>query len=177
MRGIVLAIALAACGGKKTEESPAPIDPGPELPDTHTVDWPNLRYDLGGFGKIKTDHGHAAFRVIEEVEGQPRAIAATDNRPYSWPGTLDVAPPLYDDLDGDSHDEAVIGYDFASSPDPEQHQYGAYVYTLRNGDPLRLATAVFGAKPQTFRLENHLIVTAMAKWKWDAAAKQLVEIP
>jgi len=140
MRFVVLAFALVACG-KKHDEEPSPIDPGPDLPDTHSVDWPNLRYDLGSFGRIKTDHGHAAFRVVELVEGEPRAIAATDMQPHSWPGTLDVTtPPVFDDLDGDSHDEALIAYDLQSGPEATQHQYGVYVYTLRNGDPVKLAT-------------------------------------
>src|SRR5207253_2403076 len=149
----------------------------PDLPDTHTVDWPNLRYDLGSFGRIKTENGHASFRVVEQVEGDPRAIAATDMQPHSWPGTLDVTPPLYDDLDGDSHDEALIGYDLQSGPEATQHQYGVYVYTLRNGDPVKLATAVFGATKQAFRVVNHQIVTAIGTWKWDPARKQLLEIP
>lgn len=177
MRAIVVAIALVACGGKKHDEDPPPTDPLPDLPDAHTVDWPGLRYDLGSFGQIKTDHGHAAFRVVEEVEGEPRAIAATDMRPHSWPGTLDVAPPVYDDLDGDSHDEALIAYDLASAPNAREHQYGIYLYTLRNGEPKKLATAVFGAARREFRVENHVIVTALGKWKWDAASKQLLETP
>ncbi len=170
-------ILLAACGGNKHDEPPPSNDPLPDLPDTHTIDWPNIRYEVSGLGRIKLDHGHAAFRVVEEIEGQPRAIAATDNQPHSWPGSLDIAAPSFDDFDGDSHDEAVIPYDLASSPDPAQHQYGLFLYTLRNGDPFKLGTAVFGPARREFRIENHVIVTSLGKWKWDAAQKQLLEIP
>ncbi len=176
MRWLVLALVLVGGCDKRNDTVPQPSPPltGADLPDPHTVDWANLTFDMGSLGVVQATNGRAEFRVMEDDVGLHVTQGAHENG--DWPGFLDVDPPTYADLDGDGHDEAAIPFELASAqPGDTPHVFGVFVFTLRDGVPVKLGTIPTAGKPG-FTIADHAIKTAEgATWTWDPSRKALVE--
>ncbi len=169
--GVVL---ISGCDGRKEPPpapapAPAPVGANPELPDPLNLDWQSLRYDLGSLGVVKATAGRAVFRVLEDDSGAVHATQAPEPAAESA-GFLDLDPPTLVDLDGDRHEESVIPFELKSAQDSV---FGAFVFTLRDGNPVQLAT-IPTARKAGFTVDGASITTAEgARWQWNATSKQL----
>ena len=105
IRWLVLAIALVGCG-KSADKSapPTPVGSAQPIPESTTIDWKNLDYDLGSLGTVKATGGRAEFRVVEDDDGTVHATQHADAT-SAWTGFLDLDDPAYVVLNGDGHDE------------------------------------------------------------------------
>lgn len=163
IRSLLLGAAVVAgCSGKAREpdkepDKQPPAAPGPELPDPLTLDWRNLRFELGTLGTVQATDGHATVTV-----------AGTGMH-----AELYLDPPLLVDLDGDRHEEAVIPFVLVT----RDTAYGAFVFTLRDGKPLQLSAIATTSKPG-FTIEGATIKTTEgAVWLWDKTTKAIVRAP
>lgn len=176
IRALVLATALVGCG-KAADRSPppAPVGSAQPIPESTTIDWKNLDYDLGSLGTVKATGGRAEFRVVEDDDGTVRATQHA-NATSVLTGFLDLDDPAYVDLDGDGHDETAIPFELKSSQLEETpHVFGVFVFTLRDGNLVKLGTITTTSKPG-FTIEGSTIKTADGKrWTWDVANGTLVE--
>jgi hypothetical protein len=172
-----------ACS-KRADAPPAPPPTGsgsaranePDLPASTTIDWQNLFYDLGSLGVVRAVDGRATFHVIEVDD---RLVAVQDPAFYAfddWPGFLDLDPPKFVDLDGDKHDEAAIPFELKSAKDDDTpNVFGLFVFTLRDGLPVKLAT-ITTTKKLGFTVVGSTIETSEgAVWSWDPQHKKLVD--
>ncbi|MGE0551301.1 MAG: hypothetical protein AB7O24_09100 [Kofleriaceae bacterium] len=179
--GLVLAGAVAGACDRRSESAkpPAPRSGSqilvPDLPETSSIDWQNFVYDLGSLGVVRATGGRAEFHVVEHDDQplatqDPSRFGANDSK-----GTLVLEPPAYVDLDGDRHDEVVIGFELDSTGDDVAAPvYGAYVFTLRDGQPMKLGTITTAAK-RSFEIAGATITTADgAVWRWDGKSSELV---
>ena len=170
----VAAIALVGCGKGSDKPVPAPV-PADPIPESTTIDWKNLHYDLGSLGTVKATGGRAEFQVVEDDDSTVHAIqdpgASSD-----WSGFLDLDDPAYVDLDGDGHDETAIPFELKSAQLVETpHVFGVFVFTLRDGKLLKLGTITTSSKPG-FTIEGSTIKTADGKrWTWDPTSNALIE--
>ena len=142
----VAAIALVGCGKGSDKPVPAPV-PADPIPESTTIDWKNLHYDLGSLGTVKATGGRAEFQVVEDDDSTVHAIqdpgASSD-----WSGFLDLDDPAYVDLDGDGHDETAIPFELKSAQlEDAPHVFGVFVFTLRDGKLLKLGTITTSGKP------------------------------
>ena len=177
MRTIFLLGLLAACG-KHEQPAPAPEAPPPTspiaaLPDIASIDWANTSYDLLSLGTVKVTKGVAAFRLEEDDEASVRAVQ-TPGEKSEWVGKLTVLPPIYGDVDGDKHDEALIEFELLSSlPEQVPHMYGVFVYTLRSGNPELLDTvsASFKVVPHGVKVDS---ADGAHHWAWDPKTRLYV---
>ncbi len=174
IRTLLFAIVIVAGCDKRREQTPAPTPVGsattPDLPDPLSLDWQSLRYDLGSLGAVKATHGRAEFRVIEDEGGSVHA-SQDPSAAAEGAGFLDLDPPALVDLDGDGHEEAVIPFQLNSGHDAV---FGAFVFTLRAGEPVQLATIPTTKQPG-FTIEGAMIKTSEgAVWRWDATTRLLV---
>jgi hypothetical protein len=179
MKWLALALVLASGCGKSKDKAappPPPLTSGADLPDPHTVDWANLTYDVGSLGTVKATNGRAVFRVREDDTGfhaTQGSVATAD-----WPGFLDVDLPAYVDLDGDGHDEALIPFELESAQlDDTPHVFGVFVFTLRDGVPVRLGTITTSSNPGYTLVGPAIKTTEGVTWTWDPARKALVTAP
>lgn len=176
-RALAAVLIIGACGKQADKPPPAPAL-GSDLPDPLTLDWKNLTYDLSALqhrGAITARGGRVEFGVIEDDDGLRQAVPSLTS--VDWTAQLELDKPSYADLDGDGHDEAVIPFDLNSSPVEEGvHQFGAFVFTLRGGNPIQLATITTPTK-NGFRIAGSKITTAdgNVEWSWDKASGRLVE--
>lgn len=176
MRGTarIAVVVLAIAGCDKRKEAPPPPPPtgsgsANDLPDTLSLDWQNLRYDLGSLGTVRAKRGRAEFGVTEDDSGTLHATQ--DPALTGGGGFLDLDPPALVDLDGDHHEESVIPFELHSTHDSV---FGAFVFTLRDGNPVQLAT-IATTKKVGFWIDGATIKTAEgAVWRWDPASKKLV---
>lgn len=77
---------------------------------------------------------------------------------------LELEAPAYADLDGDGFDESLIPYALALH-DPEPTVFGVYVFTLRDGKPVQLATLQTDA-PRGFTVTGRTVTTDLGQtWK------------
>ncbi|MGE3543057.1 MAG: hypothetical protein AB7L28_03975 [Kofleriaceae bacterium] len=148
-----------------------------DLPETSSIDWQNFVYDLGSLGLVRATRGRAEFHVVEQDE-QP--IATQDPSRFTandTTGALVLDVPSYLDLDGDRHDEAVIGFELTSARDDlAAPVFGAYVFTLRDGQPVKLGTITTDIR-RGFEIVGATIKTSSgAQWRWDGKSPQLIEI-
>jgi len=168
-------VVIAGCDKAK----PAPPPPTPpvgsgalaDLPDPLSLDWRSLRYDLGSLGSVTASAGRAEFKLTEDdtgaIHASQEASAVADST-----GFLDLDAPALVDLDGDRHEEAVIPFELHSAHDSV---FGAFVFTLRDGNPVQLGTITTTKKPG-FTIEGSAIKTAEGVvWRWDAATRRLVQ--
>ena len=182
MKLALAATALLACGDRG-DRPPAAAPPasgsqqGPvDLPAPTTIDWANMAYDLGSLGVVKATDGRAVFHVVDDDD---QLIAVQDparNTLDDWPGFLDLDPPKYVDLDGDKHDEVAIPFELKSAKaDDTPHVFGLFVFTLRDGQPVKLGT-ITTLKKLGFTVVGSTIETSEGVvWTWDPATKRLVE--
>jgi len=154
IRALLLgAMVAAGCSSKakdsdKDSDKESPPISGPELPDPLTLDWRNLRFDLGALGPVQAHDGHAMVGTM---------------------GSLYVDAPALVDLDGDRHEEAVIPFIL----DTGTPVYGAFVFTLRDGKPLQLGAISTTSKPG-FTIDGATIKTTEGiVWRWDKATSSL----
>ena len=176
IRGLVLAtIALVGCGKSTSKPPPEPVGSAQPIPESTTIDWKNLDYDLGSLGSVKATGGRAEFRVVEDDDS---TLHATQDPATSsdWAGFLDVDDPAYVDLDGDRHDETAIPFELKSAQLEETpHVFGVFVFTMRDGKLLKLGTITTSSKPG-FSIEGSTIKTADGKrWTWDTTNQALIE--
>jgi len=167
------ALALAGCDRRK--ESPPPPPSGsatlPDLPDPLILDWQSLHYDLGSLGTVKATAGRADFKVTEDEQG---AVHASQDPAVTSDSTgfLALDPPVLVDLDGDRHEEAVIPFELQHAQ--AGSVFGAFVFTLRDGNPVQLAT-ITTPKKAAVTIEGATIkMSDGTVWRWDPATKQLV---
>ncbi len=177
-RALVVVLALAGCQGsdkKRVERAPVPDPITNPIPESTTIDWKNLHYDLGSLGRVKATGGRAEFRVIEEEDSTVRATQEPGEG-GTWAGFLDVDDPSYVDLDGDGHDETAIPFELKSAQlDDAPHVFGVFVFTLRDGKLVDLGTITTTSKPG-FTIEGSTIKTADGKrWTWDPTTSALIE--
>lgn len=175
-------VAVGVVGGglgceRRTERrAPAPGGSGSApapLPETTTIDWANFVYDLGSLGRVKATGGRAAFRAFEDDDGIVRATQV--GAAGSFPGALEVGVPVYVDLDGDDHDEAAIPFVLDSAQTDAPPVFGAFVFTLRDGNVVALGTITTPGRT-TFAADGATIRTgAGAAWAWDPDRRALVE--
>ncbi len=164
-------VAIAGCDRpKEAVATQAPVGASADmLPDPLTLDWQSLRYDLGSLGVVKATAGRAVFRVVEDEGGALHAIqdpgAAADST-----GFLDLDPPTLVDLDGDHHEESVIPFELKSAHDSV---FGAFVFTLRDGNPVQLQTLPTTHKAG-FSVDGAAIgTTEGARWQWNPTSRTL----
>jgi hypothetical protein len=174
---VVLAAVLVASGCSKKTDAPVPepVGSAAPIPEATTIDWANLVYDVGSLGTVKATNGRAEFRVSEDDDGTLHATQAPAAKADET-GFLDLDEPTYVDLDHDDHDEIVIPFELASSrqADPP-HVFGAFVFTLRNGDLVKLGTITTTTKPG-FTVSGSSITTTDGRvWGWDGSGPALVE--
>lgn len=176
IRALALATVLVGCG-KTADRSPPPkpVGSAEPIPESTTINWKNLDYELGSLGTVKATGGRAEFRLVEDEDGTVRATqeaAAT----ATWTGFLDLDDPSYVDLDGDGHDETAIPFELKSSQlDETPHVFGVFVFTLRDGNLIKLGTITTSSKPG-FTIEGSTIKTTDGKrWTWNVANGTLVE--
>lgn len=150
----ILTGAGASCSSKakETDPDPPPAVPGPELPDPLTLDWHNLRFDLGVLGSVQAIDGHATVGAH---------------------GSLYVDAPVLVDLDGDRHEEAVIPFVLESAG----VVYGAFVFALRDGKPLQIGAIATTSRPGFTIAGATIKTTEGAVWSWDKATRMLVRAP
>ena len=152
-----------------------PVGAAQPIPESTTIDWKNLHYDLGSLGTVKATGGRAEFRVVEDDD---TTLHATQDPGTSsdWAGFLGLDDPSYVDLDGDGHDETAIPFELKSAQLEETpHVFGAFVFTLRDGKLVKLGTITTSSKPG-FTIEGSTIKTADGKrWTWDTTNQGLVE--
>ncbi|MDB5557012.1 MAG: hypothetical protein JWL86_6996, partial [Rhizobium sp.] len=119
--------------------------------------------------------GRAEFVVIEEEDGTMRATQAPGAQ-AAGTGFLDVDEPVYVDLDQDGHDEVAIPFELVSTQQAEApHVFGAFVFTLRGGDLVKLGTITTTSKPG-FTIRGSTITTTDGRvWGWDRSQPSLVE--
>ncbi len=151
---LLAALVTAGCSSKAKEadKDPPPVAPGPDLPDPLTLDWHNLRFDLGALGTVQVIDGHAMVG---------------DH------GSLYVDAPALVDLDGDRHEEAVIPFLL----DTQGVVYGAFVFTLRDGKPLQIGAIATTSKPGFVIVGATIKTTEGVVWSWDKATRSLVRAP
>jgi len=175
-----LTLALVALGGcgKRADKAPPPAPVGSAvqpIPESTTIDWKNLDYDLGSLGTVKATAGRAEFHVIEDEDS---TLHATQDPAVTsaWAGFLDLDDPAYVDLDGDGHDETAIPFELKSAQLEETpHVFGVFVFTLRDGALVKLGTLTTSSKPG-FTIEGSTIKTADGKrWTWDTSNQALIE--
>lgn len=166
MRCAWVLVLIAACDRK----APAPAHERPAgsaiaIPDVTTTDWRNQTYELSTLGTVKATEGRAEFKLVEDPSGEVRA----DQSPAAkgTEGSLVLAPAHFVDLDGDQHDEAIIPFEMrAMHPgDPAEHVFGAFVYTLREGIPLRL-DVVTAQSPIDVDGATLSATEPPARWHW-----------
>ena len=175
-RRLVLAIiALVACGKSTSKPPPEPVGSAEPIPESTTIDWKNLDYDLGSLGTVKATGGRAEFRVVEDDDSTLRAIQDPGTS-SDWAGFLDLDDPAYVDLNGDGHDETAIPFELKSAQLEEApHVFGVFVFTLRDGKLLKLGTITTSSKPG-FAIEGSTIKTSDGKrWTWDTTNQALIE--
>ncbi len=168
---VVVAGLGAGCSSKTKEadKEPPPL-PGPDLPDPLTLDWRNLRFELGVLGAVQATEGRARFSVVSDASG---VHASQDPAAVGVPGALYLDPPALVDLDGDRHEEAVIPFVL----DTGGAVYGAFVFTLRDGKPVQLGAIATTSKPG-FTIEGAQVrTTEGVVWRWDKATKSLQRAP
>ncbi len=170
---ILLGVVLIAGCDKRKDPAPAPAPPplgsNSELPDPLNLDWQSLRYDLGSLGVVKATAGRAVFRVVDDDSGALHATQEPDPAAESA-GFLDLDPPTLVDVDGDHHEESVIPFELKSAHDSV---FGAFVFTLRDGNPVQLAT-IPTTKKAGFTVDGQAIRTAEgACWQWNATTRTL----
>ncbi|MBA3461290.1 MAG: hypothetical protein H0T46_15110 [Deltaproteobacteria bacterium] len=172
LAGAVLLGSLGGACDKRKEPAPASVgSAGPnDLPDPLNLDWQSLRYDLGSLGSVQATRGRAEFHVVEDDHGVLHATQ--DPGAGGTMGFLDLDPPALVDLDGDRHEEAVIPFELRSTSDSV---FGAFVFTLSNGVPVRLGTITTTAKPGFTVAGATIRTTEGVVWAWDKATKQLVK--
>jgi nitrogen fixation protein len=152
VRALLWLLVLVAACDKQPPKAGAgtgsALPPVGDLPDTLTYDWQNMSYDLGALGTVHAVGGVAKFPA----------------------GYLAVDAPVFVDLDGDHHEEAVIPFELSSG----NAVWGAFVFTLRNGLPLQLGTIPTKSRVP-FTVEGATIRTGEGEvWRWDATAHRLV---
>jgi hypothetical protein len=139
MRHLAALVLIAACDRKAPahDHEPAPGS-AVALPDVTTIDWRNQSYELSTLGTVKATDGRAEFKLVEDASGEVHADQSAIAKGTT--GSLVLAPAHFVDLDGDSHDEAIIPFEMrAMHPnEPAEHVFGAFAYTLREGLPLRV---------------------------------------
>jgi len=177
MRSLIFICVLGACS---KHDQPAPAaEPTPPasalaaLPDIASIDWANTTYDLLSLGTVKVTKSVAEFRLEEDDEASVRAVQ-TAGAKSEWVGKLTVMPPIYGDVDGDKHDEALIEFELLSSlPDQVPHMYGVFVYTLRGGNPELLDTvsAAFKVVPHGVKVDS---ADGAHHWAWDPKTRVYV---
>ncbi len=167
---ILLGVFLIAGCDKRREPAPAPAPVGvsEELPDPLNLDWQSLRYDLGSLGIVKASGGRAVFRVVEDDSGVLHATQDPTPAAESA-GFLDLDAPTLVDLDGDHHEESVIPFELKSAHDSV---FGAFVFTLRDGNAVQLATIPTTKKPG-FTIVGATIQTDGARWAWNPTSRKL----
>jgi len=142
MNRLAVLVLIAACDRRAPKEQPppAPLGSAIALPDVTTMDWRNQTYELSTLGTVIAKDGRAEFRLVEDSSGEMRADQSPDTKGKGTEGSLVLAPAHFADLDGDSHDEAIIPFEMrAMHPgEPAEHVFGAFAYTLREGIPLRI---------------------------------------
>lgn len=174
MRSLLLLYLLGACGKhEQPAPPPPPTSPIAALPDIASIDWANTSYDLLSLGSVKVTKRVAEFRLEEDGEAFVRAVQ-TPGTTSEWVGTLRVMAPIYGDVDGDKHDEALIEFELLSSlPERVPHMYGVFVYTLRSGDPELLDTV-----SASFKVVAHGVTVDSADgahhWAWDPRTRVYV---
>ena len=167
-RRVAAILLVAACDRGASKDPPAPM-PGSAVavPDVTSVDWPNRSYELASLGTVKATNGRAAFRMVEEDDGvyadqSPTATGAESS--------LVLAPAHYADLDGDSHDEALIPFEMRTAQiDDVQHLFGVFAYTMREGEPVRIAVVTAST---VFDIDGATLTTGdpPKRWRWRAGA-------
>ena len=177
MRALVLLGVITACSKHEqpapAPEAPAPTSPIAALPDIAAIDWANANYDLLSLGSVKVTNGVAQFRLEDDGEDAVRAVQAPSET-GAWVGKLAVRPPVYGDVDGDKHDEALIEFELLSSlPEQVPHMYGVFVYTLRGGNPELLDTvsASFKVVPHGVKVDS---ADGAHHWAWDPKTRLFV---
>ena len=181
-RGLALVVRACIGCGRGSDHKPAGNKPPPDprgsaapIPEPATIDWKNLRYDLGSLGTVKATGGRAEFRVVEDDD---LTLHATQDPAASsdWAGFLDVDDPAYVDLDGDGHDEAAIPFELKSAQlDQSPRVFGVFVFTLRDGNLVKLGTITTSGRPG-FTIEGSTIKTSDGKrWTWDPTGQALIE--
>ncbi|CAN5848645.1 hypothetical protein BH11MYX3_BH11MYX3_21910 [soil metagenome] len=171
IRGVLLGVVSIAGCDRRTEPPPAPppVGSAAELPDPLNLDWQSLRYDLGSLGVVKATGGRAVFRILEDDSGLLHATQAQDPAADAA-GFLDLDPPTLVDLDGDQHEESVIPFELKSSQDSV---FGAFVFTLRDGNPVQLAT-IPTTKKAGFTVDGAAIKTVEGvRWAWNPTSRKL----
>ena len=163
MKALALTLVVAVgCEGNKREAAPAPPPP-PRAPvaDPTRLDWKNLDVSLGVLGRVRVREGRAVFRLEGEEDEDADLVARQDGATDS---ALELEAPTYADLDGDGFDESLIPYAL-SLHDPEPTVFGVYVFTLRDGKPLQLATLQTDA-PRGFTVAGRTVTTDLGQtWK------------
>lgn len=146
-----------------------------DLPDPLRLDWQNLRYDLGSLGTVKASGALTMFDVTEDEQG---VVHATQD-PHAHvvgKGALDLDPPVLVDLDGDHHDESLIGFELRARATGDS-VFGVFVFGLRDGQPVQLGVVTTTGK-HAFSVQGNAIKTAEGVlWRWDPAQKALVRAP
>jgi hypothetical protein len=172
IRALVAAAVLLAGCDKRKEPAPAPpvgSNAPIDLPETLSMDWQSLRYDLGSLGSVQAVHGRAEFTVVEDDTGILHA--SQDPHAEGTRGFLDLAKPALVDLDGDHHEEAVVPFELKSS---SESVFGAFVLALRDGVPVTIGTLTTTHRPG-FTIDGATIKTDDGVvWRWDAAQKRLI---
>ena len=145
IQALVLAIALVGCS-KTADKSPPPalVGSAQPIPESTTIDWKNLDYDLGSLGTVKATGGRAEFRVVEDDDGTVHATQHADAT-SAWTGFLDLDDPAYVDLNGDGHDETAIPFELKSSQLEETRRQldvqDGFGHLFVNGTPQQFSPA------------------------------------
>ena len=182
MKWIVLGLVVTCACDKGKDATPgltappAPTVPvAADLPDPHTVDWASLSYDLGSLGTVTATHGRAEFRVVEDELGYHAKQGSEQGT--DWPGTLELDAPVYVDLDGNEHDEALIAFDLKEAQlEDAPHVFGVFVFTLRDGLPVKLATIKTSSKPGYTLVGPTIKTTEGVTWRWNASSATVTEV-
>ncbi len=174
MRRAVILLALYGACDKRERSPEPPLGSGSpaDLPDPLRLDWQGLRYDLGSLGVVKATGALTQFGVIEDENG---AMHATQDPAAHTDGTgaLDLDPPVLVDLDGDHHDESLIGFELRARATGDS-VYGVFVFALRAGQPVQLGVIPTTGK-HAFSVEGNAIKTIEGTlWRWDGTQKRLV---
>jgi hypothetical protein len=172
IRSLLLgAFLTAGCSSKAkdADKEPPPVV-GPDLPDPLNLNWRDLRLELAALGSVQATDGRAMFTVVHDASG---SHASQDAAAVGVSGTLYLDPPVFVDLDGDRHEEAVIPFVL----DTQGIVYGAFVFSMRDGKPVQLGAIATTSKPG-FTIEDATIKTTEGvKWRWDKGTKTLVRAP
>jgi hypothetical protein len=127
LRTCLAALTLAACAhATEPLANHGAARPGGEL---RALDWQNRAYELDELGTVTVHAGHADFAISDDN----KAVAIG-----SGSGSFTVEPPLFADLDGDGHDDAILSC--VLSTGGTGHFSEIRIYGLRAHQPTLIAT-------------------------------------